>query len=614
MGYRQEKVGEQFLMGNEAIGRALLEFGAFCVASYPGTPASEILEAVIHHKEKEKRSVHTEWSINEKAAFEVAIGCSLAGKRAAVAMKQVGLNVASDPMMSSAYTGIKGGFVIISADDPGPFSSQTEQDSRAFASFAKIPVFDPSSPVEAAEMVGRAFQLSEDYQIPVMIRPTTRVCHARQMVPLYSLPELDGNGNFTKDPNRWAATPRFRYLLHQQLNRKMRDIGTANVRTIEARLIPKGSKDFAVLSSGVAFSHVYDVLAAMGLLGEIDLIKVDMPYPLDAFGLQKILQRYPHVLVLEETYPVIEGQLLDQRNVRGKRDGTVPSEGELTPDGIRDILNSLLGRESSSPSKIRRAAEKPPRLCPGCPHRAAFYAIKKSLPKGIYPSDIGCYTLGIHMGVVDTCLCMGGGISQAAGLYYAYQSNENRPPIVATIGDSTFLHSGITGLMNAVHQGARFILVILDNSTTAMTGGQPTLAKKSDSLQGMGTEADMKQIVRSCGVRFLEEVDPYDVPAMTDSLTRAEAFTRAEDGGVAVIISKRPCPLYSAKSKSSAPIKSSVQECRECGICTDVIDCPAIEKEGKKARIIEEACTGCGLCRNLCPTGSIRKEENALCK
>jgi indolepyruvate ferredoxin oxidoreductase alpha subunit len=209
---------------------------------------------------------------------------------------------------------------------------------------------------------------------------------------------------------------------------------------------------------------------------------------------------------------------------------------------------------------------------------------------------------------------MGAGINQAAGLYHAYRGNKNRPPIVATIGDSTFLHSGITALMNAVHQGARFILVILDNSTTAMTGGQPTLAKKSDSRQRTEPEADMNQIVRSCGVRFLEEVDPYDVPAMTDSLTRAETFTRAEDGGVAVIISKRPCPLYSVKSKSSAPIKSSVQECRECGICTDVIDCPAIEKEGKKARIIEEACTGCGLCRNLCPTGSIRKEENALCK
>jgi indolepyruvate ferredoxin oxidoreductase alpha subunit len=463
-------------------------------------------------------------------------------------------------------------------------------------------------------MVGEAFQLSEDYQIPVMVRPTTRVCHARQMVPLYSVPELNGNGNFTKDPNRWAATPRFRYLLHQQLNQKMRNIGAANVKTTEARFTPKGSKGFAILSSGVAFSHTYDILTAMGLISEIDLIKIDMPYPMDTFVLEKILKNYSQILVFEETYPVIEGQLLDQTKVKGKKDGTVPSEGELTPDVIRDILNSFVGRKSPSPPRVRRTAEKPPRLCPGCPHRAAFYAIKKSLPKGIYPGDIGCYTLGIHMGVVDTCLCMGAGINQAAGLYYAYRGNKNRPPIVATIGDSTFLHSGITALMNSVHQGARFILVILDNSITAMTGGQPTLAKKSDSHQETDAQADIDQIVRSCGVRFLEEIDPYDVPAMVGSLKRAEAFTRAEEGGVAVIISRRPCPLYSEKGTSLIRVKCSVQDCKECGICTDFIDCPAIEKEGKGARIIEEACGGCGLCFHLCPTGSIRKEEKPLCK
>ena len=246
-------------------------------------------------------------------------------------MKQVGLNVASDPMMSSAYTGIKGGFVIISADDPDPTAPRRNRTAAPLPSFAKIPVFDPSSPVEAAEMVGKAFQLSEDYQIPVMVRPTTRVCHARQMVPLYSVPELNGNGNFTKDPNRWAATPRFRYLLHQQLNQKMRDIGTANVKTIEARLTPKGSKGFAVLSSGVAFSHTYDVLAAMGLLNEIDLIKIDMPYPMDAFGLEKILKSYSQMLVFEETYPVIEGQLLDQRKVRGKKGWHCSFRGRTDP-------------------------------------------------------------------------------------------------------------------------------------------------------------------------------------------------------------------------------------------------------------------------------------------
>jgi len=609
MDYCREKIGEAFLMGNEAIGRALLEHGAFCVTSYPGTPASEILEAVIQYNKDEKLDVHTEWSVNEKAAFEVSIGCSLAGMRAAVAMKQVGLNVASDPLMSSAYTGIKGGFVIISADDPGPFSSQTEQDSRAFASFAKVPVFDPSSPAEAAEMIGEAFQLSEAYQIPVMVRPTTRVCHARQMVPLYPILELDRKGNFAKDPHRWAATPRYRFFLHQQLNGKVREIGKMNLRRIEAHSSRQNLHGLAILSSGVAFSYVYDVLVAMGLLDQIDLIKIDIPYPIDAFGLEDILKSYSQVFVFEETYPVIEGHLLDRRGVRGKMDGTVPSEGELTPDGIQAILESFLGRKISSEVKTHRAKENPPRLCPGCPHRAAFYAIKKALPKGIYPSDIGCYTLGIHMGVVDTCLCMGAGINQAAGFYHAYSNDKNRPPIIATIGDSTFFHSGITALMNAVHQGARFILVILDNSITAMTGGQPTLAGIPSPDTGMGPEIDLMQVIRSCGVKFIDEIDPYEVPLMIERLKQAEAFTRNEKGGVAVIISKRPCLMYGEKTKRPDRTKISIQECKECGICMDHFDCPAMVKEREEPKILDEFCTGCGTCLHLCPTGSIRKEE-----
>jgi len=609
MEYRKEKVGEQFLMGNEALGRALLEFGAFCVASYPGTPASEILESVIRCKQHENLDIHTEWSVNEKAAFEVAIGCSLAGKRAAVAMKQVGLNVASDPLMSAAYTGVKGGFVVIAADDPGPFSSQTEQDSRAFSSFAKIPVFDPSSPAEAAEMIGKAFELSEKYQIPVMVRPTTRVCHARQTVPLFAIPGQDQKGDFTKDPHRWAATPRYRYTLHQQLNRKVREIGRRNIKEVEPSHSQKNPEGLAILSSGVAFSHVHDSLTAMNLSDSVDLIKIDMPYPMDAQELDKTLQRYSQVLVFEETYPVIEGQLLDRRRVKGKMDGTVPSEGELTPDDIQAILNRLLRGKPPSEVRAQRAMNKPPRLCPGCGHRAAFFAIKKAFPKGIFPGDIGCYTLGIHMGVVDTCLCMGAGINQAAGLYHAYRGDANRPPIIATIGDSTFFHSGITALMNAVHQGARFVLVILDNSVTAMTGGQPTLARRSGGDNGSGHEIDLKQVVRSCGVEWVDEVDPYQISLMVDRLRQAEAFNRAEKGGVAVLLAKRPCNLYGEKTTGPDRVKITIRECNECGYCTDHFDCPALIREGKTPRVLEDSCTGCGICLSVCPTGSIRKEE-----
>ncbi len=613
MEFRKEKIGQDFLMGNEAIGRALLEYGVFCAASYPGTPASEILEAVIKTQKTEHLNIHAEWSINEKAAFEVAVGSSLAGRRAAVAMKQVGLNVASDPMMSAAYTGIKGGFIILSADDPGPFSSQTEQDSRAFASFAKIPAFDPSSPEEAGRMIGEAFDLSEKYEIPVLVRPTTRVCHARQVVPLYAIPQQNRGADFTKDPNRWAATPRYRYLLHQKLNQKVREIGQFNLRRIEAQHTLKQSDGLAILASGVAYAYVYDALEAMGLIDRIDLIKIDIPFPIDPRGFDALLKPYEQILIFEETYPVIENQLLDRRKARGKGDGTVPSEGELTPDIIQPILDRFLRRESPARLKPQGGKESPPRLCPGCPHRAAFYAIKKALPKGIYPGDIGCYTLGIHMGVVDTCLCMGAGISQAAGLYHAYRDHENRPPIAATIGDSTFFHSGITGLMNAVYQGARFVLVILDNSITAMTGGQPTLSKAADTDRGGGMEIDLREVISSCGVRFLEEVDPYDVPTMIDCLKRADAFTREETGGVAVVISKRPCLLYGEKTKRQDRAKILIQDCKECRICMDQFDCPAIAKEERQPKIVEAYCTGCGTCLHVCPTGSIRKEEGRSC-
>ena len=587
MEYRKEKVGEHFLMGNEAIGRSLLEHGAFCVASYPGTPASEILEAVIHHKEKENRSVHTEWSINEKAAFEVAIGCSLAGKRAAVAMKQVGLNVASDPLMSSAYTGIKGGFVIISADDPGPYSSQTEQDSRAFASFAKIPVFDPSSPVEAAEMVGRAFQLSEDYQIPVMVRPTTRVCHARQMAPLYSDPRIETKGKFHKRSPSLGSHTTVSISLTSTTEPENEGHRDGECEEDRSPTLPRrGRKDLPFSVPASPFPMFMMSWRQWGSWMKSISSKWICPTRSIPLVFEKILKVYSQLLVFEETYPVIEGQLLDQRKVRGKRDGTVPSEGELTPDEIHAILDSFLGRKPSSETKTRRTSEKPPRLCPGCPHRAAFYAIKKSFPKGIYPGDIGCYTLGINMGVVDTCLCMGAGINQAAGLYHAYRDDEIRPPIVATIGDSTFLHSGITALMNAVHQGARFILVILDNATTAMTGGQPTLAQNSGANHGMKPHIDLRQIVQSCGVQFVEEIDPYDVPSMVKGLKQAEAYTQMERGGVAVIISKRSCLLYGEKTKSLNQRKISVliEECKEMRRLHRPVRLPCHSKGGYGAK------------------------------
>ena len=560
---KKKKIGQVIMMGNEAMARGLLESGVQCATSYPGTPASEILEAVLRFKKQERLTLFAEWAINEKIAFETALAQSYLGRRAAVSMKQVGLNVAADPLMSSAYIGVKGGFVIIAADDPGPKSSQTEQDSRFQAFFAKIPVFDPSSPLEAKEMVSRAFELSEKYALPVLIRPTTRVCHARQPVPLYPLPEPDKKAFFERNPGRWAATPNFRYLLHRELNQKLQAMAKENPAP-KNWVKKNGPSPLAIVASGVPYALAHDILLDAKMSGQVPLFKVDQPFPLPVEELKKFLKGYKTVLVLEETYPLIEMQLADGLKLLGRRDGSVPAEGELTPDHIHHLLARLLkwkiqGEPVSEP-KGRR-----PSLCPGCPHRSAFWAIKKTFPKGIFPSDIGCYTLGMNMGVVDTCLCMGASISIATGLFQGFQASDQAiPPIVATIGDSTFFHAGIPALVQAVHQKARFILVILDNSTVAMTGGQPTpfLSTLSDGSPAQPVE--LKKMIAACGVSFLEETDPYDFPKTTQLLKKAGNYIQRENGGVAVIIARHPCLVYGKHLLSEVPPLKVVLSQEEC--------------------------------------------------
>ncbi len=350
-------------MGNEAIGRGIVECGCSVAASYPGTPASEILESVVAFCREMGSRMHIEWSVNEKVAYEVALAASYTGKRAAVAMKQVGLNVASDPFMRSAYLGVKGGFLLVSADDPGPHSSQTEQDSRFFAMFAKIPVLDPSSPREAKEMVRLAFELSEEYEIPVMLRPTTRVCHARQAVPLLDPERIARTARFEKDPKRWGATPRFVTDLHRGLTEKLVRISA------DPRLVPAffpGDDTIArtaIVGSGVAFAHTLDVLDEMELSGKVDCYQVKAPYPLPTEFVERINSGYDRIVVIEETYPVIEMQLANRRIV-GRGSKLVPNEGELTPEVIRGVLVKFLdlapaparGGHRRRPGPARRSA------------------------------------------------------------------------------------------------------------------------------------------------------------------------------------------------------------------------------------------------------------------
>jgi indolepyruvate ferredoxin oxidoreductase alpha subunit len=600
----------RFLMGNEAIGRGAIEAGCSVAAAYPGTPSSEILESLVRWKKELNHPIYVEWSVNEKVAFEVAYGASLAGARALAAMKMVGLNVASDPYLSAAYLGVRGGLVVAVADDPGPHSSQTEQDSRFFAWFAKTPVFDPGTPVEALQMTLRAFEISEKYEVPVLLRPCLRVCHARQNVPIAQPLPPASVGPFKKDWTRWAAIPKFRLILHRKLNEKLSEI----VRTepeCRPRLISEGpGGPLAIITSGSVSSHVRDVAASDERLARVDVYKVDMPFPVDAAALQNIVDSHEKTLFVEETYPVLELHVQDRRKVLGRITGHVPPQGELLPELVEDIILSGLGM----PPFAKTAPQVKPRrpsLCPGCPHRPAFYTIKKVFEHAIYSGDIGCYTLGINMGAVDTCLCMGASIGMAGGLARAPQGN-NEHRVVATIGDSTFYHAGVPALINAVHTKAPFVLVIMDNSVTAMTGGQPTPADDHLADGAPAVRVDMEKLVRGCGVESIEVVDPYDHQALQETLQRARSYTFEEGKGVSVVITRRPCVRMPNVEMPEERYKIG-DECDLCMSCTRDLECPAFQyiRDEKRMTIDEDICAGCGFCVQVCPSQAIKVKGSA---
>ena len=598
----------RFLMGNEAIGRGIIEAGCSVAAAYPGTPSSEVLESLVRWKRELNHPIYLEWSVNEKVAFETAYGASLAGARAVAVMKMVGLNVASDPFLSAAYLGVRGGLVVVVADDPGPHSSQTEQDSRFFGWFAKVPVLDPGTPAEAREMTLRAFELSEKYQVPVLLRPCLRVCHARQNVSVELPRSIADVGPFEKNWTRWAAIPRYRLVLHGELNEKLEKIREEEPEAKPVLLSEKPGGSLALITSGSVSSHVRDIVASDERLARVDVYKVDLPYPANEAALQQIVDTHENTLLIEETYPVLELQLLDRRKVTGRLSGDVPRQGELVPEIVEDVILKAAGlplAEKNPPViKARR-----PSLCAGCPHRPAFYMIKTIFDQAVYAGDIGCYTLGINMGAVDTCLCMGASVGMAGGLVRAPRAgNETR--VVATIGDSTFFHAGVPALINAVHTGAAFVLVIMDNSITAMTGGQPTPASMKLADGSPAVPVDLERLVRGCGVDFVEVTDPYAPAAMRKVLEEAKKYAFEQPRGVAVVITRRPCvraPGFEAPSD-----RFEVGDtCDLCMSCLRDLECPAFRyiKADKRMEIDADLCAGCGFCVQVCPAEAIKARE-----
>lgn len=597
------------MLGNEAIAAGLVENGCAVATSYPGTPASEILSSVAAWQKATGATMHVEWGVNEKVSLEIAYTAAITGLRSAVAMKQVGLNVASDPFMSAAYQGVKGGFIVISADDPGPHSSQTEQDSRMLAMLAKVPVLDPDSPAQAREMVGLGFELSEKFEIPVLLRPTTRVCHAGQNVPAVEFSPSPISVDFAKEPSRWASTPKFRLQQHLQLVAKLEQIAV-HPATAPKRINPGVTAPKAVLACGVAAAHAREIMTDSGLIDTLPLYQVLQPFPLHSEFRDQLLASYDQILILEETSGVIEMQLADRQRTRGKLTGFVAEAGELIPETVERLLKDFAGIPGDAAAPVDTAGGRKPTLCPGCPHRTSFYAIKKAAPHGIYPSDIGCYTLGLNLGAVDSVLCMGAAVSQAAGFYQAFRLAGKETDIVATIGDSTFFHAGIPPLIDAVTQNARFVLVILDNSTTAMTGNQPTPALGSGAMGEPTVAVDIEGLVNACGIRFCQVADPTELPDFIALLQKALAFSHSN--GPAVVIARHPCVID--RRRKVAPPRRPVTitpDCTGCRYCVTSFECPALifDEQQKRVHIDRLTCQDCGVCVHVCPVGAIIEQQ-----
>ncbi len=595
---------KRFLMGNEAIAWGAVHAGVNLVSGYPGTPSTEILETVAKQNDG---SIYVEWSVNEKVALEVAAGASYAGARTLVTMKQVGLNVASDPLMSLAYVGIKGGMVIVSADDPGPISSQTEQDTRHFAQFAKLPVFDPSSPEEAYEMIQDAYDYSERYGTPVLFRPTTRVCHGCASVTVSDQPRISHvPEGFQKDTSRWVIFPRTSYLNHLKLEKRAPVLGEDFSSYRFNRL--SGSGTLGVVAGGISYAYLQEVLQDYPI--PVKLLKVSTPYPFPESLALDFLNGLQQAIVLEELDPVIERELILlcgkhhlPVTIRGKGDGTVPAAGENTVESIRLILRSLVGLpEEKKPERMIPALPvRPPVLCAGCPHRASFYAVKLAMKgkKAVFSGDIGCYTLGnaMPLDMVDTCLCMGADVTIAQGL----QRVEPDTVHFSFIGDSTFFASGIPGIINAVYNQTDITLIVLDNATTAMTGHQPHPGTGKTMMGEVSNSISIPAVLQAIGLTSVETVNPLQLNKAVEAVQRA-----AGQKGVKAVIFRSPCIAVTQPAK-----RYSIQEnlCISCKKCVRDLGCPALVADGDPIHIESSLCFGCSLCAQICPARAIVPEK-----
>lgn len=572
------------LSGNEAIARGAFEAGVKVAAAYPGTPSTEILENLVSY-----RGIDASWSPNEKVALEVGIGASFGGVRTLVTMKHVGVNVAADPLFTLSYTGVRGGLVLVTADDPELHSSQNEQDNRNYAKFAKVPMFEPADSQEALEFTRLAFAVSEQFDTPVMLRTTTRISHSKSVVtlgePLTGLPEP----SLSRNPAKLVMLPGNARPLHHTVEKRITDLEEWSSRQPWTRVEEYGGK-IGVITAGISYQYVREVMP------DADILKIGMVYPLPKAAIRAFAANYETLYVLEELDPFIEEQVRAMGiNVHGK--DIFPLCGELTPGRVHDALtgeHAPLAHSVDEPLPNR-----PPNMCPGCPHRGVFYALNRL--KAYVTGDIGCYTLGFMppLSAMDTCVCMGASIGMATGISKVLNA-EDRAKVVAVIGDSTFLHTGINGLMDMVYNRSTATVIILDNSITAMTGRQDNPGS-GFNLAGDGTyQVNIEALCAAVGVKHIQVIDPYHLE-QTKDVIQAEMH-RPE---VSVIITRRPCMLVKRDNlESKPPLFVDSDKCTACRACLK-IGCPAIEwnpEIGTKgqAQVNKLLCVGCKVCMELC--------------
>lgn len=597
----------EFLMGNAAIAMGAIASGVNLVAGYPGTPSTEVLETIAKHRPEH---TYVEWSVNEKAALELAAGASYSGARTMVTMKQVGLNVASDPLMSLEYVGIKGGMIILVADDPGPISSQTEQDTRHFAAFSKLPCFDPSSAQEAYEMVQEAYEYSEKYGTPVFLRPTTRVCHGYASITVkdeseYQIHTPDG---FIKDSKRWVIFPRLSYANHQKIEARNVTLAEDFSSYSRNQILPAAPEHAdvrrGIATGGISFTYTME---SMQTIGMYRTLKVATPHPFPEQLAVRFLEGLDEVLCIEELDPVIERELTYicgkyqlPVKILGKLTHHVANAGENTRDSVSACLYRFLELPLPETETLPTPPElpvRPPVLCSGCPHRASFYAVKKAMQgkKTIFCGDIGCYTLGnaMPLDMVDTCLCMGAGLNIAQGVGRI----EPDTTCFAFVGDSTFFASAITGVVNAVYNQANMVLIVLDNSTTAMTGHQPHPGTGHTMMGEIVAKVSIEAVLRGIGLTTVETINPLELEASIDCVKRVAA-----EPGVKAIIFKSPCI---AITKPDKPLHVKTETCINCKKCIRELGCPAIVIHDGQVQIDSSLCTGCTLCSQVCPVHAI---------